>query len=67
MQTIVVCVGSSCYVRGSEKMAETFERLIRERGLSGRVELTGTVFAWNSARWGFRCALATRCSAVSKR
>ena len=41
MQTIVVCVGSSCYVRGSEKMAETFERLIRERGLSGRVELTG--------------------------
>ena len=41
MFTVVVCVGSSCYVRGSEKMAETFERLIRERGLNGRVELTG--------------------------
>jgi NADH:ubiquinone oxidoreductase subunit E len=41
MQTIVVCVGSSCYVRGSEKMAETFERLIHARGLNGRVELTG--------------------------
>jgi NADH:ubiquinone oxidoreductase subunit E len=41
MVTVVVCVGSSCYVRGSETMAETFERLIRERGLNGRVELTG--------------------------
>jgi len=41
MLTVVVCVGSSCYVRGSEKLAETFERLIRERGLDGRVELTG--------------------------
>jgi NADH:ubiquinone oxidoreductase subunit E len=41
MLTVVVCVGSSCYVRGSEKLAETFVRLIRERGLNGRVELTG--------------------------
>lgn len=41
MFTVVVCVGSSCYVRGSEKLAETFERLIRERGLDSRVELTG--------------------------
>lgn len=41
MFTVVVCVGSSCYVRGSERLAETFERLIRERGLNGRVELTG--------------------------
>jgi NADH:ubiquinone oxidoreductase subunit E len=41
MLTVVVCVGSSCYVRGSEKLAETFERLMRERGLNGRVELTG--------------------------
>ena len=41
MLTVVVCVGSSCYVRGSELMAETFERLIRERKLNARVELTG--------------------------
>lgn len=41
MVTVVVCVGSSCYVRGSEQLAETLERLIRERGVSGRVELTG--------------------------
>jgi NADH:ubiquinone oxidoreductase subunit E len=41
MLTIVVCVGSSCYVRGSEKLAETFEKLIQSNGLKARVELMG--------------------------
>ncbi len=41
MLTIVVCVGSSCYVRGSEDLAETFDSLIRQRGLTARVEVTG--------------------------
>lgn len=41
MLTVVVCVGSSCYVRGSETVAETFERLIRREDLNARVELTG--------------------------
>ena len=41
MQNIVVCVGSSCYVRGSERLAETFERLIKENRLEAQVELTG--------------------------
>lgn len=41
MLTITVCVGSSCYVRGSEGLAETFDSLIKARGLSAKVELTG--------------------------
>ncbi len=41
MLSIVVCVGSSCYVRGSEKLAETFDRLIHQHGLDTQVELTG--------------------------
>jgi NADH:ubiquinone oxidoreductase subunit E len=41
MLRIVICVGSSCYVRGSDKVAETFERLIEQENLSDRVELTG--------------------------
>ena len=41
MLTITVCVGSSCYVRGSESLAETFEDLIRRQGLDAKVELTG--------------------------
>ena len=30
MVTITICVGSSCYVRGSDKIVETFERLIQK-------------------------------------
>jgi NADH:ubiquinone oxidoreductase subunit E len=41
MLAIVVCVGSSCYVRGSEGLAETFDSLIKQRGLNARVEVTG--------------------------
>jgi NADH:ubiquinone oxidoreductase subunit E len=41
MLPIVVCVGSSCYVRGSECLADTFDSLIRQRGLGARVEVTG--------------------------
>lgn len=41
MVTIVVCVGSSCYVRGSEGLAETFDALIKQRGVAARVEVTG--------------------------
>jgi NADH:ubiquinone oxidoreductase subunit E len=41
MLTITVCVGSSCYVRGSEGLAEKFDALIKERGISAKVELTG--------------------------
>ncbi len=42
MITIVVCVGSSCYVRGSDKVAETFERLMNEQELNDKVELVGS-------------------------
>ena len=41
MLTIVICVGSSCHVRGSDAVAESFERLIAEGGLAGEVELVG--------------------------
>ncbi len=41
MFTVVVCVGSSCYVRGSETVAETLQRLIEQEKLAARVEITG--------------------------
>jgi NADH:ubiquinone oxidoreductase subunit E len=40
--TIVICVGSSCHVRGSDEVAATLERLIEQEGLSEQVELIGT-------------------------
>ncbi len=41
MVAVTVCVGSSCYVRGSDRVAEALERLIREHNLDGRVEVSG--------------------------
>jgi NADH:ubiquinone oxidoreductase subunit E len=41
MVTIVLCVGSSCYVRGSDRVAEIFERLIAQESLQDQVELQG--------------------------
>lgn len=42
MLTIIICVGSSCYVRGSDSIADTFERLIAREDLGAEVELRGT-------------------------
>ena len=41
MVTVTLCVGSSCYVRGSNKVADTFESLIEKEGLQKEVELMG--------------------------
>ena len=38
---LTICVGSSCYVRGSDQLAEALASLIRERGLEERIEITG--------------------------
>lgn len=42
MLTIVVCVGSSCYVRGSDQVAETIENLVAKEHLENDVELIGS-------------------------
>jgi len=41
MLVVTVCVGSSCYVRGSDRVAEALQRLISAHGLEGKVELSG--------------------------
>lgn len=41
MVTVTLCVGSSCYVRGSNKVADAFESLIEKEGLQDEVELMG--------------------------
>lgn len=59
MLTITVCVGSSCFVRGSERLAEIFGRLIQERGLAARVELTGA-FCMDQCSMGVSVGVAGR-------
>ena len=41
MLTIVICVGSSCYVRGSDKVAGILERLIEQQKLREHIQLKG--------------------------
>ena len=39
---ITVCIGSSCYLKGSRDVVERLERLILERGLKDKIELRGS-------------------------
>ena len=39
---ITVCIGSSCHIKGSRQVVATINRMIRENGLSDKVELGGT-------------------------
>ncbi len=41
MLTITICVGSSCHVRGSDEVAETFDKLIQKENMAGKVEMVG--------------------------
>lgn len=39
MITIYVCIGSVCYIKGSDKIIKIFQYLIEEKKLESRVEL----------------------------
>ncbi|MGQ9552496.1 MAG: (2Fe-2S) ferredoxin domain-containing protein [Anaerolineae bacterium] len=39
--TIHICVGSSCYVRGSDQVAARLEQLIEQAGLADAIEVVG--------------------------
>jgi NADH:ubiquinone oxidoreductase subunit E len=42
MATVVVCVGSSCHIKGSRKLIERFNDLLVKHRLEGKVELQGS-------------------------
>ena len=39
---VTVCIGSSCHLKGSRQVVETFQSKITENGLEDAVELAGT-------------------------
>ncbi len=39
---IQICVGSSCYIKGSADIVACFEKAIAERGLEGEITLAGS-------------------------
>ncbi len=42
MLKVIVCIGSSCHIKGSRKVVEQLQDLIAENGLGNKVELGGT-------------------------
>ena len=42
MVTITICIGSSCYIKGSKDIIAGLTRLIEQQGLKEKVELTGS-------------------------
>lgn len=51
MVVITVCVGSSCYLRGAHKVADSLQQEIIKHALNARVELQGS-FCMNRCREG---------------
>ncbi|MBC3516234.1 (2Fe-2S) ferredoxin domain-containing protein [Neobittarella massiliensis] len=39
MVEVTVCVGSSCHMKGSYQVIQTFQQIIKERGLENKVAL----------------------------
>ncbi len=40
--TLTICIGSSCHLKGSKKVAQTFERLIDEHNLRDKINFYAT-------------------------
>ena len=38
---VQICVGSSCYLKGSEKLVELFQKAIKENKLENEIIVTG--------------------------
>ena len=39
---IIVCIGSSCHIKGSRQVVERLQNLIHENSLNSKVDLAGT-------------------------
>ena len=39
---VVICIGSSCHLKGSRQVVEKLQTLVREHGLEDKVDLGGT-------------------------
>ena len=42
MTEVVICVGSSCHLKGARRVVEGLTKLVTERGLTENVKLSGS-------------------------
>ena len=48
---ITICLGDSCHLKGTRRVAETLQKLIAENGLKNEIDLGGT-FCMGKCRTG---------------
>lgn len=42
MVKVTICIGSSCHLKGSRQIVETFQSLVNKKNLADSVELNGS-------------------------
>ncbi len=53
---ITICIGSACHIKGSRIVAETLQKLIKEDGLTEKIQLGGT-FCMGKCQEGVNVAI----------
>ena len=61
---VTVCIGSSCHIKGSRPIVETFQKLISENNLGDKLELSGT-FCMNKCQEGVCVSVDDKLYSVS--
>lgn len=64
MKKIVVCIGSSCHLKGSRQVVEELQKLIDQNNLKEEVELAGT-FCMGNCQKGVSVKLNDQLFSVS--
>lgn len=54
---IQICVGSSCHIKGSEKLVDLFQDAIAKNGLEGEITLAGSFCTGRCNREGVTVAV----------
>ena len=54
--TLTICIGSSCHLKGSKQVAQTFERLIGEHNLKDQIDFHAT-FCMGNCQKGISTSL----------
>ncbi len=57
MTTVKICVGSSCHLKGSEKLVELFQKALEENSLQGQIDLAGSFCTGKCNRTGVTVTL----------
>lgn len=47
---VTICIGSACHLKGSREIIKRLQKLVAERGISGKVDLNGAFCTGNCVK-----------------